>query len=79
MREWKAIRHLLDEELVTLDELSRAWQMPGDQILRMMENNKPLAKQYLHNLILRFRVNPLFLFQGEKPVVIPKEEEGENG
>jgi len=41
------------------------------------ENNEDLATRYYHNLILRFRVNPLFLYHGESPIIIPKEEGGD--
>lgn len=77
MREWAAVKYLLENELVTMDELSRAWQMSGDVILEKMEDNESLPIHYKHNLVLRFRVNPLFLFHGEKPIVIPKEGNNE--
>lgn len=77
MRVWTAVNHLIENDLTTIDEISRSWQMPVNVILEKMENNEDLARRFKHNLVLRFRVNPLFLFYGEKPIVIPKEEAGD--
>jgi len=77
MRVWKAIDKLIETESASIDEISRAWQMPVDVILMKRDNNEDLATRYYHNLILRFRVNPLFLYHGESPIIIPKEEGGD--
>lgn len=68
---WDAIDLLIKEgRLESLETLSRVWNYPLNKLIQLHEKRELLAGDYINNLILRYSVNPVFIWLGHSPILL---------
>lgn len=67
---WEAVKYLLLNNITTLDELSRIWRKTIIEINRMMVDEETVPDDLIDNIIIRFHVSPIFIYQNQKPIIV---------
>lgn len=78
-RFWITIDHLIEQQIIEgLHVFTRPFNQSELQLQQLRESDQTPPDDYINYLVLRFNANPLFLWQGEMPIILPSPSKTED-